>query len=71
MPAALAHATLLELVREAPAEVRARVPRSVVRLAHIDALNEAIAIGNDEAHADRLDILEQLDAAKEWCSRDP
>jgi hypothetical protein len=71
MAPALAHATLLELVREAPAEVRARVPRSVVRLAHIDALNEAIAIGNDEAHADRLDILEQLDAAKEWCSRDP
>lgn len=68
MGAALAADVLTALVREAPAEVRA-VAGSAVRMARIEALNSAIAIGNDEAHVDRLDLLEMLDAAKEWCSR--
>lgn len=69
-PAALAADVLAELIREAPAEVRA-VAGAAVRMARIEALNTAIAIGNDEAHVDRLDLLEMVDALKEWCSRDP
>lgn len=68
MGAALAADVFAELVRDPPAEVRAQAG-SAMRLARIEALNSAIAIGNDEAHVDRLDLLEMLDDAKEWCSR--
>jgi hypothetical protein len=64
MAPALARATLLELAREAPAEVRRQMPAWVGKHAKLSALLDVIEINCDEAHADRLSILERLHDAE-------
>ena len=65
MGAALAAATVLELVRDAPVEVRRQVPPWMARHAKLGALLDVIVINCDEAHADRLALLEKLHDVEE------
>lgn len=60
MGAALAAATVLELVRDASPEVRRQVPPWMAKHTKLDAMLDVILLNCDEAHADRLALLEKL-----------